>query len=856
MTASDALISWDTEHALLRKAVHDSRSGHASVVQVIGPPGCGRRSLIRSAMAFARQAGMRVLYAKAPPPEAETRNGVLVELLTVLSPARVWDLTSAHAPAATFCGEFLRATGESPLALVVEDAQWCDEYSIEWLSALVHRMGHTPMLVVLGAVPLGLPAERALAALSMRAGATGLSWHVVEPQPFSPAATRQLLDSVAETTPDNAFVDAVQRYTRGLPSFLRVTAEAVARREFGVAAADLPALDSWAATEFGDRDAALLQVLPEPLLAMLRAIVVSHGFLDTDLLARLAETKGPAPADAVDRLRKLGLATPGDPPRPGQPWTRGRVLVQMTGPERERLRARAALLGYEAAVPAAGLARILLDAPVIGEPWAVHVLREAAEHCDAESRAEEAVGYLRRAAQEPIEVVDRTRLELMMASVGVRHAPDASDRMLARIATGPGPAEVAPLRVEAADLLLARGNVETTEQTIAVAIARPEITDRVRTRLGALHWLALDGTYESESPVSGVPPLPCDPADPAAASALAWQLARSGRDACRARELARSVLAAGFGEGDPLSPQMVASRVLITTDDVLDAEAGLDEVLRVAQHRRAHAAVAWTRLIWSILHGRQGRLAEANDEFDRALDELPLEHWHPTAKPKVLAHKMGLQLESGLLDHAERLAGVEPSGGAESSIGWAQFMLVKGLLLLRTGRPAEAADRILEAGRLLLARGWTNPAMYAWRSFAANAYYACGDDREAARLVAEELELARKWGVSSTVGGTHLNAAMTLSRPCRLYHLEAAARLLRRSPLKIRYATALLGLAEERHAAGQHEGLAALVDEGGALAWRLGSRALVERAEVLGWQAARPDARALAKAFPVRGDLR
>jgi hypothetical protein len=145
--------------------------------------------------------------------------------------------------------------------------------------------------------------------------------------------------------------------------------------------------------------------------------------------------------------------------------------------------------------------------------------------------------------------------------------------------------------------------------------------------------------------------------------------------------------------------------------------------------------------------------------------------------------------------------------------------------------------------------------MYAWRSFAANAYHACGEDQAAARLVAEELELAGTWGVPSTLGGTHLNAATTLSGPGRSRHLEAAVRLLATSPLKIRYATALLGLAEERRTAGRPEELAALVAEGGTLAWRLGSRSLVSRAEALGWWPERPGGDPPAVAVPV-GDRR
>jgi tetratricopeptide (TPR) repeat protein len=465
----------------------------------------------------------------------------------------------------------------------------------------------------------------------------------------------------------------------------------------------------------------------------------------------------------------------------------------------------------------------------------VDALREEAARADAEGQSERAALLLGRAMQEPVDEVSRARLAAELASVEVLHAPEQSDLRLVQVMDGPGSERIGQVRVHAADLLLARGNTELVQHTVQGALTSRSLSAAARTALEALYWLAVDGPYDAPPPVRQAPPLPERPSDPAHSAAVAWQLLVRGQDLARTRELARAALTVGTGEWTPLSPRIIASRILLHIDGMAEAEAGLDAVLVDARQRRARSAAAWARLIRANLGLRKGNLDDAGDDIDRALALLPLRCWHPMAQPSVLAAQIALFLEAGQLDRAKELVATELPPGVESGLGWCQFLLTKGLFQLLTGDPRTAVEHLQEAGRRMLARQWVNPALAGWRSFAALAHRACGNAAEAERLVTEERALAERWGIPSALGGAHLAASMVLDGPAGLDSLTTAVDVLRESPSRLRHARALLRLAELRRAAGESGEAVQLATEAGELARANGAHHLANQARELGW---------------------
>jgi hypothetical protein len=836
--AVTALIERDEELALFRQVAAGAMAGHAAVVEIAGPPGLGRTSLVEAAVTHAKSAGLRVQRARGSPAEASLSGGVVSELLAGLAPASAGgDLVPGEpsAPPAALGQTVVAAAWQTPMMLALDDAHWSDEYSLRWLLALLRRASEAPLLIVFAAGRWGQAREAMMADVRARAVDAGVDWHVLRPSRLSISGVRRLLAEAGQAEPEDGFVDAAMLKTGGLPALFRSVAEALRRGELVATAEQLPSFDACLRVDVFDWADEMTSELSRDELALLRAIVVCGDDLGWELVVSLARLRSGTGSRTVGMLRAQGALIGGTPPRLLCPFTRERVLAQMTRPEREELFARAAELGHRAAIGTSGLARLLLSAPTVGQPWAVDALREDAARADSAGQSETAARLLARALQEPVDEVSRARLLTELASVEMLHAPEQSDLRLAQVLDGPGPQRIAPVRVHAADLLLAKGNTELLQHAVTGALTSQDLSAADRAALEALYWLAVDGPHDAPPPARPPPPLPEQPSDPAQSAAVAWQLLVRGQDLARTRALARAALAVGAGHEAPLSPRIIASRILLLVDDMAAAEAGLDAVLVDARQRRARSAAALARLIRANFGIRNGHLDDACDDLERALALLPLQCWHPMAQPGVLAVQMTLYLEAGRLDRAEGLLAAELPPGVESGLGWSQFLLAKGVFWLLAGEPGIAVEHLREAGRRMLARQWVNPALASWRSFAALAHRACGNTAEAERLVTEERALAERWGSPSALGDAYLAASMVLEGQAGWDSLSAAVEVLRDSPSRLRYAKALLQMAVMRREAGESGEAVRLATEAGELAMAHRARGLVNQARELGW---------------------
>lgn len=822
VTTAPALVERDKEVAVLRRLAAGTAAGRPAVVEISGPPGVGRSSLVAAAMAHAEHAGLRVLYARGTHAETSLNHGVATQFLTGLT-----TLDPLPSPVA-LCQTFLAAARRTPLLLALDDAHWTDDYSRQWLLALLRRAGEAPLMVVFSTGQPGLASRTAVAEAQDRAVETGAEWHLLRPSVLSADGVRHLLARAGHAKPEDGFVESVLQKTCGLPRLFRVLTEALRNGEFDATVEHLPAAEASLRVDISDWADEMLTELSADQLALLRAIVVGDGDLDWDLVVSLARLDVPTATRALERMRELKVPVQADPPRLLCPHTHDRVLGHLTAAERERLFADAAALGQRAAIGSAVLARLLCSAPVVGQAWAVRVLTEAAAHADAEGRFEHAARLLARALREPLTEARRASLLTDLASVEVTHAPEASDRRLVRVIGGPGGADVGPVRVRAADLLMARGNTEALREAVTGALAGA-LPAADRAAIEAIHLLAVDGPHDA----AATTPPTTEHADPARSATLAWQLLVRAQDRDRARTLARATLAAGHHA--PMSSRTTACRVLLLGDDVVEAARGLDAVLVDATRRRDRTVAAWARLTRADLGTRTGRLDDAADDIERALAMVPLPSWHPMTQPTVVALRMSLCLEAGQLDRAAELTRTDLLPGVESGVGWARFLYTKGVFHLLTGEPASAVEHLREVGRRLLARQWVNPALASWRAWAAIAHRACGNIEEATRLAADELTIARRWGAPSMLGSAQLAAAMVLDGTARLDGLLAAADVLRASPAPLRYVKALLELAAAYRDAGQREEAVKVATEAGEIARAHGARGLAGLARRLGW---------------------
>ena len=121
------------------------------VVVVEAAAGLGKTALLDRAASLAVDAGYLVRRAAPAPLECHFSSGVLRALLEAPLGARLDD---AGADSTQFAHEVLwlcsELAAQQPLALIVDDAQWADQLSLEVLAYLARRVEDLPLLIVAG----------------------------------------------------------------------------------------------------------------------------------------------------------------------------------------------------------------------------------------------------------------------------------------------------------------------------------------------------------------------------------------------------------------------------------------------------------------------------------------------------------------------------------------------------------------------------------------------------------------------------------------------------------------------------------------------------------------------------------
>lgn len=156
------LIERETELGLLAALLHRARAGAGSCAVVRGPLGIGRSALATAVAALAGPLGMRALRASAAPAEQDFAFGVVRQLLEPaaeeLDPAGTepdplpFDEPSPGDRAGVLDGILgltRRLAAEQPLVLVVDDVQYADDASLDWLGYLARRLPVTSAVLVL-----------------------------------------------------------------------------------------------------------------------------------------------------------------------------------------------------------------------------------------------------------------------------------------------------------------------------------------------------------------------------------------------------------------------------------------------------------------------------------------------------------------------------------------------------------------------------------------------------------------------------------------------------------------------------------------------------------------------------------
>ncbi|TCK24493.1 helix-turn-helix transcriptional regulator [Pseudonocardia endophytica] len=783
----------DREPALrrLRALAAGAAGGRGGAILVSGPLGSGRSALADAAAGIASAAGLTVLRAGADPVERDFAYGVAHQLLDPLLatadrpdsdrwltgwggepppplgavPVDPVDPGDAHARVRDLQELVETVAAERPLAVLVDDLQWADEPSVRWLAHLAVRAPDRPVALVVTAVD-GDPGT-ARPPFRQLAGAA----EELRTRALGPDAVRAVVAETFGQPGEPEFAAACRDVTGGSPAILHaVLGELRAAGARPVAARVADVRDTWPAA-VRDRFLQSLRGQDGPAARYLRAVAVLGPGTDHEALRRLADLDPRELRTVPAVLATQGLLRADDPTRTAHPLVDD---VAVDPAHREELHLRAAALLHELGRPVGEVAPHLMAvaAPLGG--WAVEVLRSAAgEMVTAESGGpggqaggETSVRLLRRALLDS-DVTGHERgvllVELAAAerttepTTALRHVSQAlpllatdRDRSWALTLVDPALARDAPTAV--------RDAIRHADAAPAAGPPGPDLSDegdratglRIRARARRMQEHSPSGLAASCELLRAALDVPETLMDTSAGRELAGVLvhaaALSGkvpaRDVARLGDRLLRITPAwelrparGVPSGDGPRSLLVLAMVAAGRPEPL--ETWLEPPRDAPGPSSSPDELALVRLA-------QGRTAAA-----RALPGTVLRDPEGPPATALQAAIVAAAIGTRAMTPGRYVDDRPPGGGL---VAHTIHQMTRGAAAVLAGECDLALECFLDCGRHLDHLGWTNPALFPWRSWAARLLRRRGERAAAIAHAEEDLALAELWGAAPALG--------------------------------------------------------------------------------------------------------
>jgi DNA-binding CsgD family transcriptional regulator len=858
---STTLIGREQELAALTGALGAADEG-GRVVIVEGEAGVGKTVLLATLGAAARGAGTTVLRARGGELERGEGFGIARRLLErIVSEAvdgrrpELLDGAAAHALGIFGRGDMVldeqaryglywlvaNFAETGPLVIVVDDAQWADGASLDWLAFLARRLDDLPVLLALG-VRAEDPGADAAALEAIRAEPLT---EVVRPGNLDAAATADLAARLWGRAVEDDFAAACHAWTGGNPHYV---SEVVAGLRTDGLTPDAAAAE-WMRANPPERLSTLtrqrLARLSEPAVALADAVAVLAGGARLDRAAALAGLDPEAAAAAADELARARVLEPGGATLGFvHPLVAGVVYEQIPAARRGADHRRAAALLAADGGPAEPVATQLLRVPPAGDEWVLDRLLAAAGEALAHGSAASAAALMERAWSEPPPASRRAAVLGMLGMTESLEGRAAGRAHLAEAASlSSDPGARAGLALAGARFQLIAG-----EAAPAVALLRsaldlfdpvgPDPADE-RLRLEA----ALITVARSDPSLAAVAREHLEAVRDAATLAtpggrlvavqLAFAEASAGEPAERTAATARLALGDGvLLDENPLAPDafIVPISVLSICDELEEAAGWYDRAAARVRERgepltyaTISALAAWTAFL-------RGRLDEAEV---LARDALRISGGVPAlgvVEAFATAHLGAVLRERGDLDAALALTTAALADDAPAPAAAGDLLLAHGATLLAKGDAAAALETLLACGRHQERAGIHNPAFTPWRSTAAAALGRLGRDAEAAQLAGEEVDLATAFGAARPLGIALRGRGLIAGGEAGVADLEASVTALGGSAAVLELAHSLVALGAALRRDGRRADARRPLADGLATAERCGAGLLAEAA--------------------------
>jgi DNA-binding CsgD family transcriptional regulator len=862
--AAQVLLERDAALARIDERLRETIAGRGSLLLLEGPAGIGKTRLILEAGRRGRELGLATQTARGSELEQEFAYGLVRQLfeapVVAASPSERAELLAGAAgrTAALFgvaapgsdvaealpdpsfailhglywlCANLGR---RSPLLLCIDDAHWADQASLRFQHYLGRRVEELPIAIVAATRPTESPeVSPALAALAAEP-----STELLPLAPLSERAVAELVRLGLEAKVDSSFASACHQATGGVPFLVRELLRAITEQGIKPTASAGPlvaalaprAVSQWVVLRLGQLSAAARS------LARATAVL---GEADLRLAAALAEVDpGPA-ATGADELAAAGILEEGRPLRFVHPIVRAAVDADLSPGERSGLHAAAARALADEGAAADRVAAHLLATDPTGDDGVVDSLRAAAEIATARGAPDSAVVYLRRAlAERPSEPVRPDLLRELGFAECYADDPQAATHLEAALETATdGTAQVAIALELAAVLQINR----RTREAVAML-------DRTRARLSGLDRTA---ALTLEGAALGVAQLNTDTAGEAAA--LIAHLCGLDEEAIPSSVLGAVALAASLATEPAETVARLALRALDEAPKRLpnslerpqsfyfacaaltfaecygEALPRFDEALAEARRLGSLPDVVILSGYRAFVHFRIGTLADAEADARVALETSPRPPGPNAAR--ALAVLVETLTERGDLEAAEaanqryRLAEQYPK-----MVHGGYVLAARGRLRLAELRPAAALEDLLAAGELLTKVHCPSPPTTPWRSDAALAHLALGNQDEARALTSEELALAEAYNGPRALGIALRAAGLAEGGSRGIELLGEAVTVLGSSGARLEHARAMTDLGAALRRGGQREESRELLRPALDVAHRCGALALAERA--------------------------
>lgn len=801
-------------------------TGEGSLVVIEGPAGCGKTRLLRAVCALARERSMRVLAGSGAEFERDFPCGVVRQLLErvvaradeggddallagaaalarpVFAPGRV-GLEDAGDPGGAIAHGIYwlvaNLAERAPLVLIVDDAHWADQASLQVLGYLARRLADVPIVLAMAARP-GEPWVRTGTQLTD----SGLGW-VLHPAPLSEQAITAIVRGRLGPAADPEFCRECRELTGGNPLWVSTLVAATASAGLTGRADEVLALRELGPSSVSASVLLRVSGMSEGATRLARALAVLGPAATLPAARELAGLSEGEAVALIAQLTRAEILDDALPPKFTHPIVRAAIYRDLTVAERAQAHERAAgILATHDRPTDTIAAQLLLSAPR-GNPEVIERLSVAAELALGRAAPATAVQYLRRALAEP--PAPEARADVL-AALGraelITRDPEAVAHLQAAREQATDLVERGRLATLLCDALTISGHFTEArelalEATEALGATSPEVRADLEFWLAWADWFA--------------------PRDDARVGRLCELTARSRSQ----QQLAESWLAlymaseahprdltlshvehvfaersrAGLGLTDGVVRPILVTTLVIC--DQLDwADCGLTEWQEAAKESGGAldylGVVAWQ----TGVAFRRGDLLGTEDLWRRVLTLQPTSELILPAAT-ALYHFAEALTELGR--PGEALAAIRDDwvDGLDVGLNGATLIYARGRAAVALGRSEEGINDLRACGQLLEAIRFFNPNYFPWRSTLALALRESDRD-EARELVRTELERAEHVGQPRAIGGALRARALIDNDETTIEQLRAASATLADCPSRLEQARVLgdLGAALRR----------------------------------------------------------